>query len=280
MKQLLCVILSFYIFSSCSNQKSSTKGNVQTQIDSLKQNFNSIFNGVWVLTDYITAIEQTKSPVKSSDILNGMVAMLIDGINNSDSIDVFASLNNHEGYNFTSYLTIGQSPNRIKTNIIDYEEGSNFYELGYEVISNETFLFLYHYDKSSKLLGKKQFSKVLETQFANGTELGIQYIVNKKLFAGNYLLIDNENNSTKINLKSDGTISGFSKFNKYFVSTDFCCGPNTIIDEIAFSKDDSNASNFAFEIKNDTTFIYSTITDIEADEFMRIDKIVYKLVRQ
>lgn len=280
MKQLLCVILSFYIFSSCSNQKSSTEGNVQTQIDSLKQNFNSIFNGVWVLTDYITAIEQTKSPVKSSDILNGVVAMLIDGINNSDSIDVFASINNHEGYNFTSYLTIGQSPNRIKTNIIDYEEGSNFYELGYEVISNETFLFLYHYDKSSKLLGKKQFSKVLETQFVNGTELGIQYIVNKKLFAGNYLLIDNENNSTKINLKSDGTISGFSKFNKYFVSTDFCCGPNTIIDEIAFSKDDSNASNFAFEIKNDTTFIYSTITDIEADEFMRIDKIVYKLVRQ
>jgi hypothetical protein len=280
MRQLTYIILTIFILTSCSNDKNSTADSGKNQIDSLKQNFIPIFKGVWVLTDYISAIEQTKSPLKAADKLQEVVTMIIDGEIKSDSVEVGASWNNHEGYSFTTYFVTGQNRNSLKTNIPDYEEESNFYELGYEIINNETFLFLYHYNKTNKLLDKKQFSKVSETQADNDAAWGLQYIVNEKLFSGNYLLIDSTNTTTKINLKSDGSLTGYSDFKTYYVFTDFMGGPETILDGIAFNIQTNNSKGFAFKISNDTTYLYSTTGDEEAGELSQLDKIQYKLVRQ
>lgn len=263
-----------------SNDKTSNAENIANQIDSLKQTFVPILNGVWVLTDYITAIEQTKSPIKASDKLQGVVTLIIDATTKSDSIEVGASWNNHEGYNFTIYFLTGHNQNSLKTNIPDYDEKSNFYELGYETINEKTSLFLYHYDKTNKLIDKKRFSKVAVKQQDSDAAWGLQNIVNEKLFSGNYLLIDSTNSTTKINLKSDGSLTGYSDFKTYYVLTDFMGGPEAILDGIAFNLNEKNSKWFAFKINSDTTYLYSTTGDEEAGELLQLDKIQYKLVRQ
>ncbi|WP_028981125.1 hypothetical protein [Sporocytophaga myxococcoides] len=280
MKDLLCILGSVILLTNCSNSNTSTIEKESNQLDSLKQKFVPILNGVWVLTDYINSIEQTKSPVKSSNKLRGVVTMIIDETINSDSIDVGSSWNNHEGYNFITYFQTGQNNNSLKTNIPDYEEISSFYELGYETINNQTSLVLYHYDKTKKLIDKKSFTKVANKQSDNDAAWGLQYIVNKKLFAGNYLLIDSTNSFTKVSLKSDGSFSGHSDFKTYYVFTDFMGGPETSLDEIDFNFYTKNSKGFAFKIVSDTTYLYSTIGDEETGEPEQLDKIQYKLVRQ
>ncbi len=280
MRKLTYIFLTFILLTSCSNDKTSTADNKANQIDSLKEIFVPVLNGVWVLTDYINEIEKTKSPLKSSDKLNGIVALVIDATTKHDSIEVGASWNNHEGYNFTTYFITGQKPNSLKTNIPDYEEETNFYELGYETVNNQTFLFLYHYDKENILIEKKMFSKVSDKQADNDASQGLQYIVNEKLFSGNYLLLDNKNKVLKVILNSDGTLTGIPAFTTYYVFTDFMGGPETILDGIAFNLYENNSTWFAFKIEKDTTFLYSTIGDEDAGELLQLDKIKYKLVRQ
>ena len=280
MKQITCIILTIFILTNCSNDKTSTADNNTNPIESLKQNFIPVFKGVWVLTDYIEAIDKTRSPLRSAGKLQGVVTMVIDGTAQSDSIEVGASLNNHEGYNFTTYFLTGQNQHSLKTNIPDYDDKSNFYELGYETINDQTFLFLYHYDKTIKLINKKKFSKVADKQQDNDPVWGLQYVVNEKLFSGNYLLIDSTNAATKINLKSDGSLTSHPDFRSYYVFTDFMGTPEAIIDEIVFNLNEKNAKSFAFKITNDTTYLYSTVGNEEAGEPLQPGKIQYKLVRK
>lgn len=280
MRQLTYIILTTFILTSCSNDKTSTADNGSNNVDSLKQIFAPILSGVWVMTDYINEIEKTKSPLKASDKLQGVVTMIFSGSITSDSVDVGASWNNHEGYNFTTYLLSGQNENSLKTNLIDYDNKTSYYELGYEKLNDKTFLFLSHYSKANKLLDKKQFSKVADQEQDNDAGWGLQYIVNEKLFVGDYLLIDSTNTTSKIILKADGSLTGYSDFKTYYVFTDFMGGPETILDGIAFNVNEKNSKGFAFKISNDTTYLYSMKGDEEAGELLQLDKIQYKLVRQ
>ncbi len=280
MKHLIYLFLTCVILTSCSNNKSLETNNEANQMDSLKQKFIPIFNGVWVLTDYIEAIEQTKSPLKSASILQGVVAMTIDATTKYDSIDVGASMNNHEGYNFSVYFKNGQTPSSLKTNIPNYEVESNFYDLGYETINNQDFLFLYHYNTKNELIDKQKFTKVGENQKDKDLDLGIQFIVNEKLFSGKHLLIDNKKVVTKVVLNSDGSLTGHSDFKTYYVFTDFLGGHKPVLDGISFNMYKKNEKNFAFIIKNDTTYLYNTIGNEDEGEVLKLGKIQYKLVRQ
>ena len=125
MRQLPNIILTFFILTNCSNDKTLTPDNIKNQTVSLKQNFIPILNGIWVLTDYIKAIEQTKSPLRAADKLQGVVTMIIDAESQPDSIQVGASWNNHEGYHFTTYFILGQNPNSLKTNIPDFQRSTD-----------------------------------------------------------------------------------------------------------------------------------------------------------
>jgi hypothetical protein len=280
MRYPIYISLFLYILTSCSNDKVITAEYVEKPIDSLKQNFIPILNGVWVLTDYINAIEQTLSPLKAADKFQGVVTMIIDVGGKSDSIEIHASWNNHEGYSFTTYFLAGQTQNSLKTNMPSYNEKNNYYELGYETINNETFLILYHYNSDNQIVDRQKYTKVLEKQQEKDVAWGLQYIVNKILFSGNYLLIDSTNFSTKVNLKSDGSLTGYSEFKTYYVSTDFMGGPKTNLDELAFNLHDEKIKWFAFTISRDTIYVYNTKGDEEAGELLELDKVQYKLVRQ
>lgn len=265
---------------SCSNDNSSLIEDESNQIENFKKKIIPIFNGVWVLTDYINEIEKSKSPLLSSNKLKDIVTLIINSTNSSDSIVVGASLNNHEGYNFTTYFINGQKPNSLKTNIPDFETETNFYELGFESTNNKISLILYHYSKANKLIDKKRFTKIRDKQLENDASWGLQYVVNEKLFKGNYLLIDSTNSSLKISLKSNGSMTGHPTFKSYYVFTDFMGGPETILDGILFKMNDNNSKWFAFKIYGDTTFLYNTTGNEEAGELLQLDKLKYKLVRQ
>lgn len=280
MRQFIVLFMSLIIFTSCSNDKKTPSEVGSIQIDSLKQKFIPTMNGAWVLTDYIEAIEQSKSPLNASVKLQGVVTMIIDADMKSDSINVGASWNNHEGYNFSIYLLPGQHPNCLKTNLSDYDEQSSYYELGYEKSGKKTSLVLYQYNKMNKLIDKKKFTKVADKQQDNDAALGLQHIVNEKLFSGNYLLIDSMNLKKKVTFKSDGSLAGFPNFKTYVVNTDFMGGPETQLDGIALNVDEKNSKWFAFKINGDTTFLFSTIGNEEAGKPLQLDKIHYKLVRQ
>jgi hypothetical protein len=278
MRQLTLLLLIVFSLASCASIK--TKSNLDTsQAKPSKQNIISQLQGVWVLTDYINEIKQTKSPLKSANKLKGIVTMIINGSNKNNKIEVTASWNNHEGLNFITYLKEGHSQNTLKTDIPDYEEESNYYEIGYETINKQTFLFLYHFNKENKLLDKKQFSKVAETQKDNDVTAGLQQLVNKEIFAGNYTLIDSTNSKLKVVFNSDGSLVNFPGFKSYFVLTDFLGGPDNNLDQVCFNLSEPDFKCFAFEIKGNAINLYNTHSD-EEKGILILDKLQYKLEKE
>ena len=221
---LIFILLLFAILTNCSNKKTSTTYKETDRNDYLQETFIPACNGVWVLTEYIKSIETTHSPLKSVDKLNGIVTMIIEITNQVDSFEVGVSWNNHEGDNFITYFSPGHRANSLKTNLEDFENKFNYYEIGLEMINNQIVLVLYHYNNDNKLIDKKMFTKVVDRQLDNDVAWGLQYIVNEKLFSGNYLLIDSSNHKTNVSFGSDGTITGLSNFKTYYVITDFMGG--------------------------------------------------------
>jgi len=302
-KVYLCLIIVFLCFfnlnsahtfdylrySNDNNNLCIGKDNISFT-DSLKQKFIPIIQGVWVLTDYINEIEATQSPIKSMHklmqpnpmhILDEIVTMVIDVTNQSDTINVGASINNHEEYYFTIYSQTGQNDNSLKTNISSgYGDRYNFYELSYKTINNVNYLLLYCYDKTNKLIGTRQFTKVADKQEEEDVAWGIQYIVNKKLLFGDFLLIDNENAKTQIKFTDDGSVKGFPEFKTYKIVTDFIGDIIFLeIDIILFRNDKGDLSEYAFQINKDTIYLYSIILHEETGAPFKLDELKYKLVR-
>ena len=107
MRQSSFILFTCTTLLSYSNNRTAISENNISPIDSLKQRYIPIIKGVWVLTDYINDIEETKSPLKSKHRLDGIVTMVIDVANQSDSIKVHAIWNKYLSkisLNYTAYL--------------------------------------------------------------------------------------------------------------------------------------------------------------------------------
>jgi hypothetical protein len=281
MKHFTTIILTVLTLISCSNEKRKTDTNSINHVDSLRQDFNSFYKGVWVLTDYIEEIKKTKSTLKSAKKLVDITTMIIKQEMKGDSVEIGISLNNHEGNSFIAYFSEGQRKNSLKTNIPDFDTKTNYYELGYERIGKETFLFLYHYDKTNKLIDKKQFTKVLEKQSdQEDAAWGLQYFVNKTLIAGDYLLVDSLNTIRKVVFGVDGSLMGFYDFKTYYYVTDYMLGQVPDFDELYLMTSETEEGKcFALKTKNDTTYLYITTGD-EYDGTFKLDKLTYRLTKQ
>lgn len=277
MRQLTLLFLIIFTLTSCTNKATSKIDT--TQVETLKHNFIPNLKGSWVLTEYIDQIEQTKSPLKASDELKGIVAMIVPQETEAEKIEVSTSWNNHEGSNFTTYFKPGHHKNSLQTNIPDYDEKTNYYELGYESINKENFLFLYHFNKENQLLDKKQFSKVAEAQNNNEVAAGLQETVNEKIFEGNYSLTDEKNSQSKVSFKRDGSLINFPGYKTYFILTDFLGGPDNNLNQVCFNLSEPDSKCFAFEIKDNTIFLYNTHSD-ETKGILILDKVAFKLIKE
>lgn len=279
MKQTALMILIAISITSCYNKQTKTADNNVVKSDSIKKPINEIIRGVWVVSDYIVDIQKTKSPYQSKDKLNGIVSLLIDGKVKGDSMVVSVNWNNHMGSDISAYLTNNHKPNSLRTNIKDYPINDNTFEIGYELIDKDTLLFLYHYSSTNNLLDKRQFEKVLEKRADVDVGCGLHFIVNKILFAGNYILIDSTKTESNVHLDYDGSMTGFPNFNNYYIMTDFVCIGENDRDQIILDLYTKNQKDYAYTRIGDTINIYKTILS-EDHIHLLLDKLKFRLIRQ
>jgi len=236
----------------------------------------ALFSGEWVKADYRAAVIRLKSPYKAHDKLNGIVAMLIDTADvHGDSLAVTASWNNHEGYAFHIIARAGHNASSFLTDIGDFEDSTKYYELGYRVGKADTVIVLYHFDSRHSLLDSTIFNR--SGQIASGDAGGpIQYIVNKYLFAANYISYDSLAAAGNVTLDVNGNSKGISDYTSYNVGTDFM-GPETM-DYVTFGNKEHKYKTYIFDFVNDTLKLYEAIED--STEQTRQGALKYLLKRQ
>jgi hypothetical protein len=270
MKQTF-LIISFYLFlTSCQTNGKRTDNASSNQMADIK----SIINGNWYESTYIDDIQKTKSPFQSQNSLATMVEIDID-ISQAigDTLEVGAP-SVHEGTSFRIIFTPGLTPNSVQTDIVDYENERNFYELGYVISTKDTTLIIYHYDKNKKLLGQMEYKKAPKSP-----ESALQYMVNKTLFSGNYKTVDSSGQTLTLIFSDDGIVTGLPNYKKYYVLTDFVAGPENNLDKVCFDIQTDNQRCFAYEIKGDTIKLYDTK---ESDDHFNLllGQLKYKLIKQ
>ncbi len=276
MKTIITTFSFLLVLSSCNPIPDKTSPDL---VNELEKQFKPILHGVWVQADYMSDIEKTKSPFKSGEKLAFITQLIIDTSGNStDSIPVGITLGNHEGSDLILYFKEGKTPTSLVTNINGFEEDTASYELGYEVNSVDTSLVIYHFTENQKLIDKIKYIKVAEVSTAGSLEDGFQYMVNKKLVTGSYLVTDSAGVERSVRMINEGIITGLPGFGTYYVITDFV-GSECNTDKICFDIQTNLQSCFAFKISNDTISLYKTSKD-EADTLTMAEHAHYRFVKQ
>ncbi|WP_090780937.1 hypothetical protein [Pedobacter sp. ok626] len=273
-KQLL-TLFTLTMLAACQTNTDTTSKPAENKIIEVQPNFKSIINGSWVRRVYIDNLKKTKSPAKSENNVNSFVELYIDASKiKGDSLEIGAATF-HEGGGFHIFLRAGIAPNSFPTNMIDYDNKSNFYELGYSISTKDTSMVIYHYDKNKKLIEQSEYQKA-----PLRTEEALQYMVNKTLVAGKYKMTDTTGKSRTIQLTNDGKIIGLPGFTTYYINTDFVEGPEDSLDFIFLNFRIKNQKWYTYEIKGDTINLYEVIkTKSEDEEISSLGQLKYKLIK-
>jgi hypothetical protein len=283
-KPLILLLIASTFISCKSNTKQTIKETTtKTSSDNFSADlittFKQVLQGEWVKIDYIEKLNQTRSPYNSWSELTGVAAMSLetDSIK-ADSLIVGESLNNHEGTNFTIYFRQGHKFASLKISLKDYDTPANFFELGYVITSVDTSLFLYHYNNKNQILDSIKYTRVLHAQLNDDMSSGIEYITNKTLITGEYILTDSLGAISKVELKNDGKVSGFLGFKTYYINTDFMAGPQNNLDVIDFDVNTDNQKEYGYKINSNTISLFTTKSNADSTKLL-LDKLAYKLVR-
>jgi len=285
MKKVFYLLSIITLFSNCrSNNKQTATDSAKTsrpidQTQQLIKKFKPFLPGVWVTIDYINDLDKTHSPFKSFVKLHGIPSFIIDADSiKADSLVAGASMNNHEGDQFVIYLKKGINPAALPLKM-DYENRMHFYDLGYLINKNDTNLVIYRYDKNKKLINQIIYEKVIDKDMNGDMGYGIDYITNKKLISGKYIVTDSLGNTTNIEFTNDGKVAGFPGISTYYVNTDFEAGPANNIDQLSFDLYTKHQKDFAFKIYEDTLNVYRTTANADST-LLFFGKLVYKMVRK
>jgi len=252
-----------------------------TESEKFRQEFKSILEGIWVKSAYIADVIKTKSPYQSRKELLGVASMdIVLSKGDRDSSRIGFSLNNHEGSEFTLYFSLGRKSTCLKTNLPDYDDKANFYEIGYDIQGSDTSLVLYHYAKDNRLIESTKYMKVANAAIdPDDAAWGIGYIINKKLISGSYTTTDSTGNRLKIKFNNKGEVSGFLDFRKYYINTDFIVGPANNVDQIYLETDSKFQKMYNYKFIEDTLNLYETKNNADST-LLVVGKLKYKLVRQ
>ncbi len=273
MKKILVLLSAGVLMLACTGNKTTA----------FRQSVATNYSGVWVLTDYIKMVDSTKSPAQSRVVLRDIVSMVIDTLTAQDSLLVDININNHEGWFFTAYLENEQTAGHLKTDMRDYDDSTNYYELGIEVINNENFLFLYHYNEANELLQKVQFTKVADKTAGDDMRIayGIQYVVNEKIFAGDYTVIEGNYVGADITFQVDGSLTGLPGISSYYVFTDYAISPSDYPDVILFDFMTPQRQELVFQVQQDTLALYKSVEfGQEGTGNLKAGALAYKLARK
>ncbi len=273
MRQLTTLFIIF-LLTSCSNNESTKFNILISETDSLRSILTSIYNGNWVQANYVYDIVKTNSPYKSRDKLSAIVELNINAKDaNRETFEVGAP-SIHEGTSFQLFLKKGITTNAFVIDLKDYDNKTNFFELGYEIDNRDTCLLIYHFSKTNKLLDKEKYIKS-----SNNVGEGLQFVVNKKLIAGTYNLTDSSGQKSIVKFTENGNISGVPGVTTYYILTDFVAGPENNLDQMCFDIQTKNQKCYGFQITGNTVSLYE-LTEDEDHLNLNPSKLKYRFVRQ
>jgi hypothetical protein len=266
MKQIICCLLILFIQISCSNKEvteDSIITNESSSLDSetLREKFMPYFSGVWTMSEYLEDLAETKSPLKSSEKLNGITVIIFGEGPKANEVAVSSSLNNHEGFGFNILFTKGANDKSLKTDIGDvfYDNKGGFIDIEVSIEKSDTTLNLCIYNADKSLSRKVAFKKIRESQPVDDHAWGINYYVNELIFEGQFIMIDSIQGIKNIKLTADGSIYGFDNYKNYVVTTDFGTRVENNLDNIYIYRTESDYDIFLYKLIGDTINIYKPI---------------------
>lgn len=272
MRQTIYILAMVLLLASCNN---GGKGNNANTSDS-QADINSILHGSWYDAGYIADLKQTQSPAKSFEVLKDFVEINIDTTKMVGNTLEVEALNIHEGGGFKIIFTPGVKPNSFKTDIVDYENEDNFFEVGYTVSPTDTVMTLYLYGADNSVIKKVDYKK--GPHGLNNVRV-VPYMVNKTLLSGSYSRKDkNGRDAGTVTFTDDGTITGLEDFTTYSIMIDFVVSPQNPHNRIIFELMSEDIKQYAFELKGDTLKLYE-ITDKYDVMEEKLGELKYELVR-
>jgi hypothetical protein len=270
------------LFSCQNNQKSqlnknSAEDSSATKKATLVYEFKQVIQGVWIKKDYIDKIALTKSPAAAAELANGITVIYFDKAKIAgDSLLADAVWNNHEGGNITLHFKPGKRPHTLL--LFEDTGGYVVSSLGYKVIGQDTLLIKYHTERGKTTA--VSYLKALNNQPHNKLDEGINYLINKYVVAGNYILTDHEGKRTHVSFNNNGQIKGFDQFYTYYLKNDVGGEPMNNLDEIMFNiSTKAKRKDFAYKVTGDTLTLFESYANDDFTESI-IGKPLYKLIKQ
>ncbi|RFZ83306.1 hypothetical protein DYU05_14320 [Mucilaginibacter terrenus] len=267
MRNTALLLLAAIILASCGGGKapSSTNGAISTP--SLKAKLSSVYQGVWIKSDYIDKVARTKSVLASVDLVTGMSGINIDtNLLRGDSMLVNVSWDNHNNGEVSLKFYPGKKPNTLQF-------GED--ELGYSIVNGDTTLLLYQVYKG--VLYKTPYRKVFETSPEENLSYAINYAINKALLTGDYLLKTGEKNE-KVTFTPEGKVVGLPGVKSFQVDTDMKYGTMQNVDQLTFDSFTSHEQTFAYVIKDNTLSLFE-VKPNSKQTLLTMGKLKYSLVR-
>lgn len=276
MKKLFFIISSTLLFSACGGGSTET---VVDDADSIRLNLIPYLDGVWVMNDYLNAIESNHSPRASWDTLTGPVALIINKYSmRNDSLIAGVNQNNHEGSAFTIFFKYGQEKNRLKTDLGVTEKG-NRVEIGYQTTeTGKVFVTLYEYDDKNEVINQRFFKKVMDKQMDSDLSVGIDHAVNLRLFKGRFAYTNEAGKPDTAEFREDGKTKGFLGTKYYHIRTDFMDSFSNM-DIVSFFVDENTEKPFGFQLVAGNIELFQLDSLHEKGE-LKYGKKLYTLTRQ
>ncbi|RYZ94987.1 MAG: hypothetical protein EOP47_26720 [Sphingobacteriaceae bacterium] len=275
MKYSLYAVLLATLLFSCKSKTTETNNDSVTvaaapldPTDSLIQKFKPIIQGVWVKSDYIKKVIVTYSPVAAADKAVGITIIRIDTTQiKGDKLVANAGYNNHEGGDVTIKFRPGQTPGTIQ---IDSSE------LGYSVENGDTVLVLTEINEAHDKVVTRFIKALNKADEKLGD--GMDFLINKSLFSGSYILTDSIGRVRNVTFTDDGKVSGIKGLRTYYAMTDFIVGPMNNLDLLIFNLYAKDQTDYSFKITGETLKLYNTKPTADSAELV-VDKLIYTLVR-
>jgi len=265
---------SFIILVSCQNPDTSLENSATIESAKIRNAFLPIITGDWVETSFMDTLKRTKSPYNSQDALANIVQFSIDSSNiTADSMEIGA-MNIHEGSNLIIHFRLGKLPTSLPLDLNDYDNKSNYYELGYTILNRDTTLVLYQYNANNKLISQTRYSKVPPNNVG-----AFAFTVNKTFFSGTYEYIDSTKIDEQVQFTNDGIVKGIPDYSNYYVLTDFVAETDSSTDEVCFNIQTNGQICYTYKFNQDTLLIYERIED-QNRNFIKLGDVKYVLLKK
>lgn len=269
------ILFIIILIAGCGSDKKEITIDTENKVsiaDSLKQQFLPIIGGSWVGRNYLALLEENKSPMKSFEKADGIFSVIIPFEAEKDTAWVNIDYNNHEADGFTVYFKPGTQKASLATNYKMYDRETDFFELSYAVTNRDTILFINRFNASKKLVKSMAFKRVSRETATDYSGYPVEVAVNKLLFEGEYTYTDSLNQTGKVVFKDDGTVTGFGKFVKYYVNTDYTVYdpeelPATDFIYLHKANSDNAGTIYDYSITGNTLFLWH-------------DDVKYKLIKE